>query len=152
LKIFDALIAALCGNGYMKAGNLIKRSAHHVVLSPELTEAAGNIRRLVSEKPFDPPARKQIAPDARTRQMLSLLIDEKEIIDLGPDLVLSKKAFTEMKTAVTDFIAKNGPATVSELRQMLQTSRRTVVPFLERLDREHITRRVGDQRTLVEKL
>jgi selenocysteine-specific elongation factor len=152
LKIFDALIADLCGNGYMKAGNLIKRSAHHVVLSPELTEAAGNIRRLVSEKPFDPPARKQIAPDARTRQMLSLLIDEKEIIDVGPDLVLSKKAFTEMKRAVTDFIAKNGPATVSELRQMLQTSRRTVVPFLERLDRERITRRLGDQRTLVEKL
>jgi selenocysteine-specific elongation factor len=104
------------------------------------------------EKPFDPPARKQIAPDAQARQALGFLIEQGEMIDLGPDLVLSKKAFGEMKTAVTEFISKNGPATVSELRQTLQTSRRILVPFLQRLDRERITRRIGDQRTLAEKL
>jgi selenocysteine-specific elongation factor len=53
-----------------------------------------------------------------------------------------------MKNAVADFISKNGPATVSELRQRLQSSRRIMVPFLERLDRDGITRRAGDKRIL----
>lgn len=151
-KIFDALIVDLTCSAYAKAGNLIKRSAHRAVLPPHLTEAAKHIRSFMSEKPFDPPARKQIAPDAQARQALSFLIEQGEIIDLGPDLVLSQQAFAEMKIAVTDFISKKGSATVSELRQILQTSRRTIVPFLERLDRERVTRRVGDQRSLIEKL
>jgi selenocysteine-specific elongation factor len=49
---------------------------------------------------------------------------------------------------VAEFISKNGPATVSELRQALGSSRRIMVPLLERLDRDGITRRVGDKRTL----
>jgi len=53
-----------------------------------------------------------------------------------------------MKNAVADFISKNGPATVSELRQALETSRRITVPFLEKLDRQRVTRRIGDKRVL----
>jgi selenocysteine-specific elongation factor len=53
-----------------------------------------------------------------------------------------------MKSQVAEFISKNGPATVSELRQALGSSRRIMVPLLERLDREGVTRRVGDKRCL----
>jgi len=37
---------------------------------------------------------------------------------------------------------------VSELRQALETSRRIMVPFLEQLDRQGVTRRIGDERVL----
>ena len=53
-----------------------------------------------------------------------------------------------MTNAVADFISKNGPATVSELRRALESSRRIMVPFLERLDREGFTQRIGDKRSL----
>jgi len=53
-----------------------------------------------------------------------------------------------MKSQVAEFISKNGPATVSQLRQALGSSRRVMVPLLERLDREGITRRAGDKRML----
>jgi selenocysteine-specific elongation factor len=53
-----------------------------------------------------------------------------------------------MEVATRTFISKNGPATVSELRQALQTSRRVMVPFLEMLDAQKVTRRVGDKRLL----
>jgi len=59
-----------------------------------------------------------------------------------------RENFERMKSAVADFISKKGPATVSELRQALESSRRIMVPFLERLDREGFTRRVGDRRSL----
>jgi selenocysteine-specific elongation factor len=53
-----------------------------------------------------------------------------------------------MKSQVAEFISKNGPATVSQLRQALGSSRRVMVPLLERLDRDGVTRRTGDKRIL----
>jgi hypothetical protein len=41
-------------------------------------------------------------------------------------------------------------ATVSELRQALRSTRRVVVPLLEKPDRERVTRRQGDRRCLHE--
>jgi selenocysteine-specific elongation factor len=61
---------------------------------------------------------------------------------------LLREGFERMKNAVADFIFKNGSATVSELRQALESSRRVMVPFLERLDRESFTQRIGDKRSL----
>jgi selenocysteine-specific elongation factor len=70
------------------------------------------------------------------------------VIEISSDVVLLRENFERMKNAVADFISKNGPATVSELRHALESSRRIMVPFLERLDREGVTRRVGDKRAL----
>jgi len=70
------------------------------------------------------------------------------VIEISSDVGLLRENFERMNTAVADFISKNGPATVSELRQALESSRRIMVPLLERLDREGFTRRVGDKRTL----
>lgn len=149
-KIFDGLVVDLCREGYARTGNLIRKSAHRPVLSSHLGKAAEGIRRLILETPLDPPARKRIAPDPKTRQALGFLIEQGEIVEIGSDVILSREAFSQMKEIVTAFIARNGPATVSDLRQALGTSRRVVVPFLEQLDRNRITRRNGDQRTLVE--
>ena len=146
-KVFDAVIVDLGCDGYTKTGNLIKRSEHRAALPQDLAEAAKRIRRLVSEKPFDPPARKQIAPDSASRQALKFLIEHGEVIEVA-DVVLSKDAFASMKAIIADFITKNGPATVSQLRQALGTSRRVIVPLLELLDRHGFTRRVGDERKL----
>jgi len=61
---------------------------------------------------------------------------------------LLRENFECMKSRIIEFISKNGPATVSELRQALESSRRIMVPLLEKLDREGVTRRMGDKRSL----
>ena len=147
-EIFDALIVDLCQNGYTKIDNQIKRSEHHAVLPKSLTAAAEKIRRQVSETPFDPPGRKQLVLDSQMRQALKFLIEQRELIEIGDDLVLLQDAFAQIKETIATFIAKNGPSTVSELRQALQSSRRTIVPLLEQLDRAGFTQRIGDRRKL----
>ena len=149
-EILDQVIADLCRDGYSQTGNFIRRLEHRAALPPNLAAAAEKILGRICEKPFDPPARKQIAPDLESRQALKFLVEQGKVIESGPDLILSREAFTQMKAASRAFIAKNGAATVSELRQALRTSRHTIVPFLELLDRERITRRSGDRRTLVD--
>jgi selenocysteine-specific elongation factor len=146
--VIDALISNIGKSGFVQTGSTIARSSHRRALPPEMRDAAEKLLHLISDTPSDPPSRKQIAPDASSRRALSFLIDQGEVVEVSEDLVLARDAFERMKEGVAAFISKNGSATVSELRQALQTSRRTLVPLLERLDRERVTKRVGDQRML----
>jgi selenocysteine-specific elongation factor len=76
------------------------------------------------------------------------LIENGDVTELALDVLLLRESFERMKSQVAEFISNNGPATVSELRQALGSSRRVMVPLLERLDRDGVTRRVGDKRML----
>ena len=127
---------------------MIARRSHQPALPARLRPAAAKIREALSKKPFDPPARREIESDRNAQRVLRFLIEGGEVIEIASDVVLSRENFERMKNAVADFISKNGPATVSELRQALESSRRTMVPFLEKLDRQGVTRRIGDKRVL----
>jgi selenocysteine-specific elongation factor len=48
--------------------------------------------------------------------------------------------------SITEHLRARGSATVSDLKTLLSSNRRVMVPLLERLDRERITRREGDLR------
>ena len=73
----------------------------------------------------------------------------RQIIPLDPKVTLGVGIFQATIDKVKDFIEKNGQATASELRQHLNTSRKVIMPLLERLDRDKVTRREGDFRTLI---
>ena len=64
-------------------------------------------------------------------------------------MTLGGEVFQSTVAKVTAFLEKNGQATVSELRQELDTSRKVIMPLLDRLDRDKVTIRNGDYRTLV---
>ena len=146
--VFEGLIADLCADNFVRKGSTIARIAHRPALPAELQPIEGRIREALAKKPFDPPPRREIETDSQTRRVLRFLIETGEVIEIGPDVVLLRENFERMKDAVADFISKSGPATVSELRQRLQSSRRIMVPFLEKLDRDNVTRRIGDERKL----
>jgi selenocysteine-specific elongation factor len=146
--VFEALIADLCADNFVRKGSTIARIAHRPALPVEFQPVERKIREALAKKPFDPSPRREIETDLQTQRALRFLTETGEVIEIGSDAVLLRKNFERMKDAVIDFVSKNGPATVSELRQRLQSSRRIMVPFLERLDRDRVTRRVGDKRTL----
>ena len=147
-EVFAALLSDLCATDFVRRGSAIARISHRPALPPNLQPIAMKIREALSARPFDPPARKEIEVDRNVPQVLRCLLEAGEVIEVSPDIVLLRENFEHMKSALADFISKNGPATVSELRQKLRTSRRIMVPLLERLDREGVTRRVGDKRML----
>src|SRR5205807_5532619 len=146
--VFEALISDLCAKGFARTATVIARESHRATLPPQIQPAAAKIRETLRAKSFDPPARKEIAQDRHLQSAIRFLIEQGEIIEVGPDLILLREAAEQMQSAIVAFISRNGPATVSELRQELGTSRRVLVPFLEHLDRRGITRREGDRRKL----
>jgi selenocysteine-specific elongation factor len=146
--VFETLIADLCSDNFGRKGSTIARIAHRPSLPVELQPVGRKICEALATKPFDPPARREIETDLNTQRVLRFLIETGEVSEVGSDVVLLRENFERMKDAVADFISQNGPATVSDLRQRLQSSRRIMVPFLERLDRDGVTRRAGDKRML----
>lgn len=147
-KLFNALISDLCVADFSRVGSAVARTIHTPTLPVGLQSAAARIRTALSQQPFDPPARKEIETDSQARQVVRFMIEAGEVIELGPSLVLLRESFERMKETVIAFISRNGPATVSDLRQELESSRRIMIPFLERLDGEGVTRRIGDTRCL----
>jgi selenocysteine-specific elongation factor len=147
-NVFEALIAELCAGDFVRKGSAIARNSHQPVLPARLQPVERKIREALSQKPFDPLPRREIELDRGAQHVLRFLIEKDEVIELGSDAVLLRENFEHMRARITEFISKNGPATVSELRQALESSRRIMVPLLERLDRDGVTRRVRDKRML----
>jgi selenocysteine-specific elongation factor len=147
-ELLESLAADLCEVDFVRKGSAIARTSHRRTLPVYLQPVEKRIREALTAQPFDPPSRKAMESDPQTRQVVRFLIENGELTDLAPDVVLLRESFERMKSQVAEFISKNGAATVSELRQMLGSSRRVMVPFLERLDRDGITRRAGDKRML----
>ena len=147
--LFDALVAALVGTGgFVRVGASVRRAAHRPTLPAHLQAAGARLRAALAQKPFEPPSRQQLAPDGASRQALRFLFDTGEALELGEEIVLLEESFRQMRTVITRTLRSAGPATASDLRQVLGTTRRVLIPVLERLDREGVTRREGDRRSL----
>jgi selenocysteine-specific elongation factor len=146
--VFDALVATLSDQGFMRSGAAIHRASHRAALPEPLRAAGETLRRALSAQPLEPPSRKELTPDAASQRALKFLIESGEVVEISADLVLSASAAAQATTQVKAFVTRHGPATVSEIRQVLGTSRRVVVPLLEYLDRTFVTVRRGDRRIL----
>jgi selenocysteine-specific elongation factor len=146
--IFEAIISDLCAGDFVRKGSAIARISHRPVLPPNLQPVAMKILEALSAKPFDPPSRKDFSEDGHLQQALRFLIGQGKIVELNSEIVLLRDAAEQMRTTVTEFLSKHGPATASQLRQKIGTTRRVIIPFLEYLDRGGITQRIGDSRQL----
>jgi selenocysteine-specific elongation factor len=147
-EMLESLVADLCNGDFIRKGSVIARTSHRPTLPLHVQAVEKRICEALNGQPFDPPSRKALESDAQARQVMRFLIENGEVTELALDVVLLRENFDRMKSRVAEFISTNGPSTVSQLRQALGSSRRVVVPLLERLDRDGVTRRAGDKRSL----
>src|SRR5438094_3114994 len=147
-EMLESLVAHLCEGDFVRNGSVIARTSHRPTLPVHVQPVEKRIREALTGTPFDPPSRKAIESDPQARQVVHFLIENGDVTELALDVLLLRESFERMKSQVAEYISNNGPATVSELRQALGSSRRIMVPLLERLDRDGVTRREGDKRRL----
>jgi selenocysteine-specific elongation factor len=146
--VFDALLQTLPNDGFVQSGNTIQRASHRPSLPPELRDTGDRIRRALRARAVDPPSRREIAVDAAAQQALRFFCETGELIALGDDVLISADGFARLKRMLVQHLRTGSAATVSELRQVTGTTRRIIVPLLERLDRLGLTIREGDRRKL----
>ena len=88
--------------------------------------------------PFSP-------PDPADRALARALIRDGVLVDVD-GIVFSASAVERARNLVREYLDANDSMTVGDARNLLGSTRKYVVPLLEQLDREGVTRRRGDVR------
>lgn len=147
-RLFDVLVSGLAAVGFVRAGKVIRSASHHPGLPPQLQEAGAAIRSALAASPLEPPNVGELAPTPAHRQALTFLLETGEAVRLDEKTIISAEALAGLKAAILSHLQRAGTATASDLRQATATTRRILIPLLEKLDREGFTRRQGDLRSI----
>jgi selenocysteine-specific elongation factor len=81
-------------------------------------------------------------------ELLALLRDEQSIVEISQDIFLDYEVEGQVCRRVVDRLSDGSSVTMSELRELLDTTRKYAVPIGEYLDKIGVTRREGDVRRL----
>ena len=148
--IFDALLIQLGDKNFKVSDNIVCHHSHSLELPPQLEAPAAEILKTLEDAGLNPPLPADLQSTANHEAAYKFLSRTRQILPLDPKVTLSAKVYQETVVRVREFIEQKGQVTASEIRQHLETSRKILMPLLERLDREKVTRREGDVRVLVE--
>ncbi|HLG10950.1 MAG TPA: SelB C-terminal domain-containing protein [Dehalococcoidia bacterium] len=128
----------------------IRLSAQHPLkiryastLTPAQRRAADAYVASLRSTPYTPPAEHRPPED-----LLAYLVETGAVVDCGSGAVFTREAFDEMTSRVVEALKTQETITMAQVRDLLSSSRRYVQPFLEELDRRHVTMRRGDERLL----
>ncbi|MFI5273683.1 MAG: SelB C-terminal domain-containing protein, partial [Ktedonobacterales bacterium] len=128
-------------------GAFVKRAGHTPRLSAEQERAVAALLVRFRAAPFAPPVRAEVE-QALGAEVTAALIERGTLLKVGETLLLEPATFAEAVRRVVEHLRTHGRLTVAEARDLLGTSRKYMLPILERLDEQHITRRAGDDRVL----
>lgn len=121
----------------------LRRPEHRVELNPEQERQAVAYRQALAENPYAPPTERH--PDA---ELLGVLVDRGEVVKVNESVVFAAAAYREMTERIVAHLEREGSITVADARTLFDTSRKYILPLLEYLDQQRVTRRVGDERVL----
>jgi selenocysteine-specific elongation factor len=80
---------------------------------------------------------------------VTLLLRDKTLIKVSEELVFHHSALAELRRQIAAYSAKSSKIDVAQFKELTGVSRKYAIPLLEYLDRERVTRRVGDERVIL---
>jgi selenocysteine-specific elongation factor len=144
-----AVVSLLSENKIVQKGSYLSLIGHEPKLQGQQEEIGKNILQKFAKAPLTPPIKDEILSLGKEYgEVLAFLIQQEKVIELGSGILFKKEDFEMIGKKVVDFIRKNGPSTVSQIKEQLNLSRKYAVPILEKLDQLNITKRVEDKRVL----
>jgi selenocysteine-specific elongation factor len=86
---------------------------------------------------------------SRAQKIVTLLLRDKTLIKVSDDLVFHQHALTGLRQKVAALKATTPKIDVARFKDLAGVSRKYAIPLLEYLDRERVTKRVGDERMIL---
>jgi selenocysteine-specific elongation factor len=114
------------------------------------------ILKLLDQSGFQPPSKEELARSVTVKpgelkDLLRIMASEKSLVRITDAIYIPATKHSLMMKRLKDFFSKKPEMTVGEFRDILKTSRKYALPFLEYLDSNRITLRVGEIRKLLKK-
>jgi selenocysteine-specific elongation factor len=156
LEIFEAALDDLVKAGALAiSGDLVSQVGREIELSSEEARAKELIEREFANAGLSVPELASVLAklpvDApRARKILQILLREKVLVKIAKDLVFHRSALARLHEMLTKYRKERGERLpITAFKELTGVTRKYAIPLLEHLDREHVTRRVGDERVIL---
>jgi selenocysteine-specific elongation factor len=155
-ETFRAALEELSSEKKLDAqGELVKRAGSQISLQPEEALAKGEIEKAFGDAGLAVPSVKEVLAKLsveakRAEKLLQILLREKTLVRVSPELIFHRDALTRLKSKLADHKKTKGERiSVPGFKDLTGITRKYAIPLLEYLDRERVTRRAGDERVIL---
>lgn len=136
------------------AGDVVRLPGRAVVMKDDEAESKKTIEGAFAAAGLKVPALQEVLAGlkidrARAQKIVTLLLREKLLIKASEDLVFHRSALDDLRRIVAAHKTKSSKMDVAKFKELTGVSRKYAIPLLEYLDRERVTRRVGDAREIL---
>jgi selenocysteine-specific elongation factor len=133
---------------------LVSLSGRKVVLSWEESAAKAQIEDAFLQAGWKVPVLDEVlsavtVPPDQARKLVILLAKEKRLVKISENLLYHAESIARLKELLTGYKKQSAQIDVGKFKDLTDISRKYAIPLLEFLDRERVTRRVGDCRIIL---
>jgi selenocysteine-specific elongation factor len=135
-------------------GEAVALSGHQVSLGPREQELHAAIEGAARSAGLAGIEAKTLAEglkvEARSlERLLRVLLDRGTLVRVGEAMLVHREHLDDLKRRVRERWPSGSPLEVPAFKDLTGLTRKHVIPLLEYLDRERVTRRVGAARTVL---
>ena len=136
------------------SGDVVRLPGRGVVMKDEEAESKKKIEDAFASAGLKVPALYEVlsglkVDKTRAQKIVTLLLRDKVLIKISDELVFHRHALEELRRQMSAQKAKSPRIDVATFKEMTGVSRKYAIPLLEYLDRERVTKRVGDARQIL---
>jgi selenocysteine-specific elongation factor len=153
-EVFETVAAALSREKKLEVlGDLVRLPGHGVVMKDEEAESKKKIEDAFASAGLKVPALHDVlaglkVDKVRAQKIVTLLLRDKLLIKVSDELVFHSSALEALRRQMAAYKIKSAKIDVAKFKELTGVSRKYAIPLLEYLDRERVTRRVGDVREI----
>jgi selenocysteine-specific elongation factor len=154
-SLFDFVLSSLLRDKKLELNSgLLRLPGRGVTMKDEEAKSRQLIEQTFSAAGLKVPALKDVLAGltidkTRAQKIVTLLLREKVLIKISDDLVFHRTALDELRRRLLAQKSRSPKINIPAFKDLAGVSRKYAIPLLEYLDREHVTRRSGDERIIV---
>ena len=137
------------------SGDLVQRAGREIALSAEEAKAKELIEKEFERAGLTVPSfaavlEKLPVESKRAQKILQMLLREKVLIKVTDELIFHRAAVAQLREMLVKYRKERGnKLPIPVFKELTGITRKYAIPLLEYLDRERVTRRVGDERVIL---
>jgi selenocysteine-specific elongation factor len=154
-EVFDAALALLLRENKIEvAGDLLRLPGHGVVMKDEEAESKKTIEDAFATAGLKVPALHEVlaglkVDKMRAQKIVTLLLRDKVLIKVSDEMVFHRSALEGLRRQMAAYKTKSTKIDVAQFKELTGVTRKYAIPLLEHLDRERVTKRVGNAREIL---
>lgn len=154
-EVFETAASMLVRDKKLEVvGDLVRLPGQGVAMKDEEAESKKKIEDAFATAGLKVPALQEVlaglkVDKVRAQKIVTLLLREKILIKVSDELVFHRSALEELRRQMAVYKLKSAKIDVAKFKELTGVTRKYAIPLLEYLDRERVTKRVGDIREIL---